>query len=184
MALSILGIAGSLRRASYNRSLLRAAIELAPASLAIQPFERLAEIPLYDADLEERGAPGPVLALRAAMRAADGILFATPEYNHSVPGVLKNAVDWASRPAGQAAYAGKPVGIIGATPGSGATIRGQLALRQALDSDASVMGSPEVLIARAAERFDADGRLTDETTRRFLSRFLAAFAAWVERFRA
>ena len=184
MALSVLGIAGSLRRGSYNRSLLRAAIELAPASLAIRPFERLGEVPLYDADREEGGTPEPVEALRAAMRSADGILFATPEYNHSIPGVLKNAVDWASRPAGRAAYAGKPIGIIGATPGNGATIRGQLALRQVLDSDARVMGSPEVLIARAAERFDAGGRLADEATRRFLSRFLDAFAGWVDRFRA
>jgi chromate reductase len=182
MPLAILGIAGSLRKGSYNRALLRAAIELAPADLSITPFERLGEIPLYDADLEARGLPEPVAALRAAMAGADGILVATPEYNHSVPGVLKNAIDWASRPAGYAAYARKPFGIMGATPGAGATIRGQLALRQVLESDAYPMPIPEVLIARAGERFDAEGRLTDEPTRRFVTSFLAAFEAWVKRF--
>jgi chromate reductase len=180
--LAILGIAGSLRQASYNRALLRATIALAPAELAITPFERIREFPLYDADLEARAIPEPVAAFKAALAAADGILIATPEYNHSVPGLLKNAIDWASRPAGRAAYHGKPIGILGATPGLGATIRGQMALRQALD-EAYVMPSPEVLIARAAERFDAEGRLTDESTRKFVSQFLTAFQAWVERFR-
>jgi chromate reductase len=184
MALSILGIAGSLRQASYNKALLRATLELAPAELSIAPFERLGEIPLYDADLEARGIPEPVAALKSAMAAADGILIATPEYNHSVPGVLKNAIDWASRPAGNAAYARKPIGIMGATPGVGATIRGQLALRLALESDAYPMPTPEVLIAKAAARFDAVGRLTDESTRKFVTQFLTAFGAWVGRFRA
>jgi len=182
MPFSVLGIAGSLRTGSYNRRLLAAAIELSPPELAIAPFQRLSEIPLYDADLEARGLPEPVAALKAAMASADGILIATPEYNHSVPGVLKNAIDWASRPAGHAAYGGKPIGIMGATPGNGATIRAQLALRQALDLDAHLMAAPEVLIARAGERFDHEGRLVDATTRRLLSRFLAAFAGWVARF--
>jgi chromate reductase len=183
MPFSVLGIAGSLRQGSYNRALLRAAIELAPQELSITPFERIGEFPLYDADLEARGIPEPVAAFKAALAAADGVLIATPENNHSVPGVLKNAIDWASRPGGKAAYRQKPIGIMGATPGFGATIRGQMALRQALD-DAYVMPNPEVLIARCAERFDAAGRLTDETTRRFLAQFLAAYAAWVGRFTA
>ena len=182
--LRVLGIAGSLRKESYNRALLKAAIELAPAELEIQPFERLGEIPLFDADLEARETPPAVEALKAAMREADGILIATPEYNHSIPGVLKNAIDWASRPAGRAAYDGKPVGIMGATPGRGATIRAQAALRQSLGADAYLLGKPEMVIAQAGERFDTAGRLTDEATRRHLERFLAAFAAWIGRFRS
>ena len=181
--LRILGIAGSLRRGSYNRALLRAAIELAPPELRIETFGQMGEIPLYDADLEARGVPEPVSALKTAMREADGILIVTPEYNHSVPGVLKNAIDWASRPAGQAAYDGKPVGIIGATPGRGATIRAQAALRQSLGADAYLLGKPEVLIAEAERKFDAQGRLTDESTIRVVRKFLAAFESWVERFK-
>jgi chromate reductase len=184
VALRVLGIAGSLRAGSYNRALLRAAAELAPAELEIVAFERLRELPVYDADVDAAGQPEPVLALKAAMREADGILFATPEYNHSIPGVLKNAIDWASRPAAEPAFGAKPVGIVGATPGTGATIRAQLALRQSLNAGAYLMGKPEVLIATAAERFDAAGRLTDEPTRRHLERFLAAFAAWIRRFPA
>jgi chromate reductase len=180
--LRVLGIAGSLRKGSYNRALLRAAIELAPAELEIRPFERLGEFPLFDADLEARGVPEPVAALKAAMREADGILIATPEYNHSIPGILKNAIDWASRPGGHPAYDGKPVGIIGATPGRGATIRAQAALRQSLGADAFLLGKPEVLIAQAAGKFDAEGRLTDEATRRVLQAFLEAFAVWIRRF--
>ena len=182
MAFRVLGIAGSLRAGSYNRGLLAAAIELAPAGLEIRPFERLREIPPYDADAEAAGVPDPVLALKASMREADGILIATPEYNHGIPGVLKNAIDWASRPAGSAAFADKPIGIMGATPGMGATIRAQVALRMSLASDAYVMGKPEVLVARAGERFDDSGRLTDEATRRHLVRFLAALEAWIGRF--
>ena len=184
MPFSVLGIAGSLRRGSYNRALLRAAIELAPPDLAIETFERLAEIPLYDADLESRGEPEPVVALKAAMRAADGILIVTPEYNHSIPGVLKNAIDWASRPAATPAFGGKPIAILGATPGNGATIRAQLALRQALDTGTQIMPRPEVLIAKAGERFDEAGRLTDEQTRKHVARLLEAFVVWIGRFRS
>jgi chromate reductase len=181
--LRVLGIAGSLRKASYNRALLRAATELAPAEVEIRAFERLGELPLYDADLEARGVPEPVAALKSAMREADGILIATPEYNHSIPGVLKNAIDWASRPGGQAAYDGKPVGLMGATPGRGATIRAQAALRQSLGGDAFLLGKPEVLIGQAAGKFDSEGRLIDEATVRVVRVFLEAFAAWMERFR-
>jgi chromate reductase len=182
--LRVLGIAGSLRQGSYNRALLRAAIALGPPELEIRAFERIGEFPLYDADVEAHGVPEPVAALKSAMREADGILIATPEYNHSIPGVLKNAIDWASRPAGQAAYDGKPIGIIGATPGRGATIRAQAALRQSLGSEAYLLGKPEVLIAQAAGKFDVEGRLTDEPTLRVLRGFLKAFASWTERFRA
>jgi len=180
--LRVLGIAGSLREGSYNRALLRAAIEHGSEELEIRPFERLGEFPLYDADLEARGIPEAVVALKAAMREADGILIATPEYNHSIPGVLKNGIDWASRPGGQAAYGGKPVGIMGATPGRGATIRAQAALRQSLGADVFLLGKPEVLIAQAGGKFDAAGRLTDEPTIGVLRAFLAAFATWIRRF--
>jgi chromate reductase len=181
--LRILGIAGSLRQGSFNRSLLRAAVALAPPELQIQTFDRLGEFPLYDADLEARGTPEAVAALKTAMHEADGILIATPEYNHSIPGVLKNAIDWASRPGGHAAYDGKPVAMMGATPGRGATIRAQAALRQSLGADALLMGKPEVLIAQAGEKFDSEGNLKDEATIRILRSFLAAFAKWVERLR-
>jgi chromate reductase len=180
----VLGIAGSLRKGSYNRSLLRAAIALAPSELEIRPFERIGEFPLYDADLEARGIPEPVAALKEAIASSDSVLFATPEYNHSIPGLLKNAIDWASRPAGRSVLKGKPAAMLGATPGMGATIRGQLALRQALEGVGGVyvMPEPEILIARAGEHFDPEGRLTDEATTRRIRTFLEAFAAWIRRF--
>jgi chromate reductase len=164
--------------------LLAAAVELAPEGMEIRVFEGLGAIPLYDADLEAAGDPPPVDALKAAIGESDALLIATPEYNHSIPGVLKNAIDWASRPAGRSVLNGKPAGMMGATTGNGATIRAQLALRQALDGVGRmyVLPGPEVLIARAGERFDASGRLTDEATQRHLERFLAALAAWTKRF--
>ncbi len=110
----VLGIAGSLRRDSYNHALLREAAERLPAGAELVEFDRLGEIPPYDADREEAGAPEPVEALRRAMREADAVLVATPEYNHSIPGVLKNALDWASRPAGQSALTGTPAAVVGA----------------------------------------------------------------------
>jgi chromate reductase len=182
--LDILGIAGSLRRASFNRGLLRAAEELAPAGMRIAVFD-LAPVPLYNGDVEAAGDPPPVAALKQAIAAADGVLMATPEYNHGVPAVMKNAVDWASRPAGAAALGGKPVGLIGASPSATGSARGQSQLRQAFEfTDSFAMPQPELLVARAHEKFDAEGRLTDEASRRYLSRYLAAFEAWVRRFAA
>jgi chromate reductase, NAD(P)H dehydrogenase (quinone) len=183
--LRVLGIVGSLRKGSYNRALLRAAVEFAPPELEIRVFEELAEIPSYDGDVESAGDPPPVAALKRAIAESDAVLIATPEYNHSIPGVLKNAIDWASRPAGQSVLRGKAAGMIGATTGNGATIRAQLALRQALDGVGGmyVMPEPNVLIARVGELFDAEGQLAHEATLRHLRTFLAAFAAWAERFR-
>ena len=183
--LRVLGIAGSLRKGSYNRSLLRAAIELAPKELEFRVFDRLGEIPLYDADVESAGDPASGRGSQGGDRRVRAVLIATPEYNHSIPGVLKNAIDWASRPAGRSVLRGKAAGMIGATPGNGATIRAQLALRQALDGVGGmyVMPEPHVLIARAGEHFDAEGRLVHEATLRHIRTFLAAFAAWAERFR-
>lgn len=178
----VLGIVGSLRRASYNRALIAAAQELAPEGMTIVPFD-LGEVPLYNGDVEAQGDPPGVTALKEAIRAADGVLFATPEYNHGVPGVIKNAVDWASRPPGQAALQGKPVALLGASPGITGTARGQSQLRQAFEfTDSYCMPQPELLVFQAHEKFDAEGRLTDERTRRNLGKFLVAFAAWIARF--
>ncbi len=174
----VCGIAGSLRAGSYNKMLLRAARELAPAGMEIRPFERLAEIPPYDADVEARGAPDPVQALKGAVREAAAVLVCTPEYNWSVPGVLKNAIDWASRPAAETPFARKPVAITGASQGAVGTARAQQHLRLVLASNgALVLPGPEVLVARCQEKFDASGALADEPTRKHLARLLEALAA-------
>jgi len=182
--LRVAGIAGSLRAGSFNRALLRAARALAPAGLEIAVFDGLREIPPYDADVDAAGEPAPVAALRRAIREADAVLVATPEYNYGVPGVLKNAIDWASRPAGRAALQRKPAGILGASTGASGTIRAQLALRQSFNfTETYAMLRPEIFIARAGEKFDAAGELTDEATREFLRQFLTAFEAWARKFR-
>jgi chromate reductase len=179
--LRVLGIAGSLRRASYNRALLRAAAELAPPGMEIVEFD-LAGIPLFDEDVEAEGTPAPVQALRDAIAAADALLFATPEYNHGVPGVLKNAVDWASRPPGRSPLAGKPAAVFGASPGATGTARAQAQLRQAfVFTQTYAIPQPEVLVFRAHEKFDAEGRLTDEATRRFVRKLLDELAAYAAR---
>ena len=178
----IVGLAGSLRRASFNRALLRAAVELAPAGMVIEPFD-LIEVPLYNADVEAAGEPAAVAALKSAIAAADGVLFATPEYNHGVPAVTKNAVDWASRPPASAPLGGKPVGIIGASPGITGSARGQSQLRQAFEfTNSYCMPQPEFLLFKAHEKIDPDGRLADEPSRQYLARYLTAFEAWVKRF--
>lgn len=180
----ILAFAGSLRRDSYNRALLRAAQELAPGDMAISIFD-LIDVPLYNGDVEAQGDPEGVARFKHAIRTADGVLIATPEYNHGVPGVMKNAIDWASRPPQNAALAEKPVAIFGASPGITGTARGQSQLRQAFEFTNSIcMPQPEVLVFRANEKFDAQGRLTDERTRQGVSRFLAAFGDWIRRWQA
>jgi len=180
----VVGLAGSLRKDSLNRALLRAAVELAPPSLRIEVFD-LDAVPLYNGDVEAEGDPPAVAALKAAIAAADGVLFATPEYNHGVPAVMKNAVDWASRPPRGAPLGGKPVGIIGASPGATGSARGQSQLRQAFEfTNSYCLPQPEVLVFRAHEKFDASGALVDEATRSFLGRYLAAFEGWVRRFGA
>lgn len=177
--LEVLGIAGSLRAGSYNRALLRAAAELAPPGMRVTPWEGLREIPPYDGDVEARGEPEPVAALKRAIAAAGAVLVATPEYNHSVPGVLKNAIDWASRPSGKSPLTGKVVAITGASPGSMGTVRAQGDLRRILSAiGAFVVPSPEVLVSQAAQKLDADGRLVDEATRKYLGRLLGELARW------
>jgi chromate reductase len=181
--IKVLGFAGSLRAASLNRALLRAAKEAAPADMAIEVFD-LIDVPLYNGDVEAAGDPRGVVALKNAIRAADAVLMATPEYNHGVPGVMKNAVDWASRPPRDAALSGKPVGIIGASPGQAGTARGQSQLRQAFEfTNSYCMPQPELLVFRAGEKFDSQGNLTDEKTRDYLAKYLSAFHAWTLRVR-
>jgi chromate reductase, NAD(P)H dehydrogenase (quinone) len=157
----ILGIAGSLRGGSYNRSLLRAARELLPAGVELTEFD-IATLPFYDGDVEAAGDPEAVTRLKQAIHEADALLVATPEYNRGVPGVLKNAVDWASRPPLGSPLTGKPVAIMGASTGRGGTARAQEQLRAALEfSRASVLEQPEVLVPEAFMRFDEHGELVD-----------------------
>ena len=181
-SVSIVGLAGSLRGGSFNRALLRAARNLAPEGVQIEIFE-LAEVPLYNADVEAQGNPNAVTALKQAIHEADGVLMVTPEYNHGVPAVMKNAVDWASRPAGSAPLDRKPVGIIGASPGITGTARGQSQLRQAFEfTNSFCMPQPELLVFKAHEKFDANGDLTDGATAERLAAYLVAFGDWVRRF--
>jgi chromate reductase len=183
--MEVLGFAGSLRRGSYNRALLRAAIELAPAEMAIDVFD-LGSIPPYDADLDADGArPQAVETFKRRIREADALLIATPEYNYSTSGVLKNAVDWASRPASGSPLDGKPVALMGASGGDSGTARAQLALRQSfVFTNTFALNKPEVLVRRAHERFDAELRLTDEATRRFVRQLLEALVAWAAKVRS
>ncbi|HEX6665169.1 MAG TPA: NADPH-dependent FMN reductase [Solirubrobacterales bacterium] len=154
----VLGISGSLRRDSYNSALLRAAAERLPAGAELVEFERLREIPPYDADAELDGTPDAVRELREAMREADAVLVATPEYNHSIPGVLKNALDWASRPAGQSALMGTPAAVIGASTGMFGAVWAQAETRKVLSALGGRVVESELPVARAQEIY-ADGEL-------------------------
>jgi chromate reductase, NAD(P)H dehydrogenase (quinone) len=182
--LKVLLICGSLRQRSFNRGLLKAAVEVAPPELSFTWFDRVGELPLYNADVEKDGDPEPVAALKFAVAAADVLLISTPEYNYGLPGGLKNAIDWASRPPATSVLKGKPVAIMGASGGRGGTIRAQLHLRQVfVFTETYAMVKPEILVATAAEKFDDAGRLADEQTRNFLTKFVAAIPAWARRFR-
>jgi chromate reductase, NAD(P)H dehydrogenase (quinone) len=175
----VVGFAGSLRQQSYNRALLRAASELAPPGMTVDIFD-LREVPLYNGDVEAAGDPPAVAQLKAAIRAAAGVLMVTPEYNHGVPGVMKNTVDWLSRPPRSAVLAKKPVGLIGASPGATGSARGQSQLRQAFEfTNSYCMPQPEFLLSKAHEKIDAQGRLADEPSRAVLQKYLLAFAEWV-----
>lgn len=180
MSIKVLGIAGSLRKGSYNKLALRAAIELKPAGMDIESFD-IAPIPLYNEDLREQGFPSVVEEFREKIRAADALLFVTPEYNYSVAGVLKNAIDWASRPPDQP-FNDKPVAIMGASISRLGTARAQYHLRQtAVFLNMHVLNKPEVMISGAATAFDADGRLTDEGTRKLIVELLVNLKDWSER---
>ena len=176
----ILGIAGSLRDASYNRGTLRAAANLVPEGASIEVFE-LNGIPAFSQD-EEQNPPAKVAELKRKIREADAILFVTPEYNYSVPGVLKNAIDWASRPYGDNAWNGKPAAIMGASVGAIATARAQYHLRQIMVFlNMFPVNRPEVMIGNAAERFDAQGNLTDEKTKELIGNLLRNLVDWTRR---
>lgn len=171
---TLLAFAGSLRDESYNRSLLQAAIELAPDGVEIEVFD-LDAIPMYDGDVEADGDPEAVAEFKRRIAEADGVLIATPEYMHGIPGVLKNALDWASRPPGKSALKGKPVAMMGASPSPVGTARAHLQLRDALVYvEADMVTKPEVLVSRAGEKFE-DGQLVDEAGRRFLGELLERF---------
>ena len=176
----ILGIAGSLRRESYNRAALRAAIQLVPEGATIDIFE-LDGIPGFNQD-EEQNPPAKVVEFKRRIREADAILFVTPEYNYSVPGVLKNAIDWASRPYGDSAWNGKPAAIMGASIGAIATARAQYHLRQMfVFLNMFPINQPEVMIGNAHERFDSQGNLTDNTTKEFIRQLLQNLVEWTKR---
>ena len=170
----VLGIAGSHRRGSYNAALLRAAREVAPIGMEIEEFD-IRELPFYDGDVEAAGDPASVAAFKEAIRSADALLIATPEYNRGVPGVLKNAIDWASRPPFASPLTNKPVAVMGASTGRGGTARAQEQLRSALEySRARVLEQPEVLVPEAYMAFDEAGRLVDESARDDLAELLSA----------
>ena len=169
--IKILGIAGSLRKGSYNKMALRSAAGVLPENVALETFD-IAGIPPFSED-DEKQPPARVTEFKAAIRAADAILFVTPEYNYSIPGVLKNAIDWASRPYGDSAWSGKPVAVMGASVGNIGTARAQSHLRQVfVFLDMQAVNQPEVMIGQASTRFDEQGNLTDETTKKLIGQLL------------
>jgi chromate reductase, NAD(P)H dehydrogenase (quinone) len=182
-AIRILGIAGSLRRESYNRAALRAAAQLVPEGATLDIFE-IDGIPGFSQD-EEQNPPAKVVEFKKRIRAADAILFVTPEYNYSVPGVLKNAIDWASRPYGDSAWSGKPAAVMGASTGTIGTARAQYHLRQMfVFLNMFPVNQPEVMIGNAASRFDSAGNLTDEATKKFIRQLLENLVEWTRRLKA
>ena len=155
----VLGISGSLRRGSFNSALLRTAAEHLPGGVELVEFTRLGDIPPYDADIEAEGTPEVVRDLREAIRSADAVLIATPEYNHSIPGQLKNALDWASRPAGQSALNGKPAAVIGTSTGMFGAVWAQAETRKVLRALGGRVVDMELPVAEADRQLDADGRM-------------------------
>ena len=181
--MKVLGVSGSLRKGSFNSATLRAAQALAPNRMTIEIAE-IGDIPLYNEDVRTAGLPASVERFRSQIAAADALLFVTPEYNYSISGVLKNAIDWASRPPDQP-FDGKPVAIMGASGGLFGTARAQYHLRQMLIFlNAHPVNRPEVMIGQAQTKFDESGTLTDEPTKEFIRKLLASLAAWTRRLRA
>ena len=174
----VLGISGSLRRASFNSSLLRVAQEEAPVGMEIAVHD-LSPLPFYNRDVEEQGDPGPVADFKAAIREADGVLFVTPEYNYSPSAALKNAIDWASRDRDPRSLFGKPVTTMGAG-GFAGTARAQMHLHNVFAETGSyVMSKPGVYVSYARQKFDSEGNLIDEPTREAVRNHLKAFANWI-----
>ena len=178
--IKILGIAGSLRKKSFNKSLIRAAAELRPDGMEIENFD-LERIPPFNQDMEDR-PPEIVKELKAKVRAADAILIATPEYNYSIPGVLKNAIDWASRPYGDNAFEGKPVAVMGASGGMLGSARAQYHLRQTfVFLNMHPINRPEVIVPFAADKIDDNGKVVDEKTREKIRELLESLVDWTRK---
>jgi chromate reductase len=181
----VLALVGSLRQGSYNRALLRAAVEVKPAEMEVTEFD-LRPVPFFNGDVEAQGDPPPVQELKEAVRAADGLLIVSPEYHRSIPAVLKNAVDWAGRdPKGKgvitSSLSGKPVGLLG-TGGAYGTLHAQMHLRQVLaETRSHVMTHPQVYVTFARQKFDANFKLADDPTRQQLTDFMKALAEWTGR---
>ena len=175
----IVGLSGSLRRHSFNSGLLRAAAEAMPEG-AVLEIGSIAEIPLYDGDVEAEGIPAPVAALKDKVAAANGLLLVSPEYNNSIPGVFKNAIDWLSRPSSDIAriFRGKPVALIGASPGNFGTILSQAAWLPVLRTlGAEHWAEGRLMVSRAGDMFDGEGNLVDDEVREKLAKYLAGFVA-------
>jgi chromate reductase len=179
----VLAICGSLRKASFNRMTMQAAIAAAPQAMTFEEGA-IGDVPLYNEDLRDAGEPAAVTKLKEQVKAADALLLVTPEYNYGIPGVLKNAIDWISRPPATSPFEGKPVAIMGASAGLMGTVRGQLALRQTcLALNMLALNRPEVMIAQAAGKFAVDGTLTDATTAKFVGQLMQALYDWTLRLR-
>jgi chromate reductase len=180
MAIKILAISGALRAASTNTALLRAAQQLAPEGAQVEIYDGLRDLPHFDQDLEAE-PPASVIELREKIAAADAVLISTPEYNYSIPGVLKNALDWASRPYGQSVLTGKPVAIMGAAGSGFGTVRAQNHLRDVFHwLDSKVVTKPEVHVGNNWERFDGEGNLVDDTSRNLVAGLVAALVVLID----
>jgi chromate reductase, NAD(P)H dehydrogenase (quinone) len=178
--IKILGFAGSLRKGSYNKALLGAALELLPENTELEIFD-LEGIPLFNEDLEGQ-PPAKVKEFKAKIKAADALLIATPEYNYSMPGILKNAIDWGSRPYGDNSFNDKPLAIMGVSGGLLGTARAQYHLRQTcVFLNLHLLNKPEVMVGVAKEKFDAIGRLTDEKTKELIKNLLVNLEAWTKK---
>jgi chromate reductase len=178
--MKIFAVCGSLRKASYNKMLLRNAIELAPAGMTFEEYKGLRELPAFDQDFE-KDLPAAARDLKTSVEEADGVLFVTPEFNHSIPGVLKNAVDWLSRPANNNSLANKPVLVFGGGGSTFGAVRMHIAFREILFSlSANILPKFEVIVFRAADRFDAQGKLTDQVTIAAVKEALSLFEAHIK----
>lgn len=179
--LNLVAFSGSLRKASYNTALLHNLVELLPPSLKLT-IHSIGDIPLFNEDVEDAGFPEPVARLYSAIRAADGVVLATPEYNHGIPGVLKNTLDWLSRQTPHAFY-GVPTALLGASNGFIGTTRSQAATRQTLAAlNSPCMPFPQVLVSRVQDKIDAQGHLHDESTRKFITTWTQEVERWMRRF--
>lgn len=177
----VLAICGSLRKASFNRMAMQVAIAAAPPGMTLEEG-MIGGVPLYNEDVRDAGEPAPVTKLKEQVKAADALLLVTPEYNYGIPGVLKNAIDWISRPPATSPFAGKPVAIMGASAGLMGTVRSQLALRQTcLALNMLALNRPEVMITQAAGKFAADGSLTDAATAKYIGQLMQALYDWTLR---